>query len=141
MKRIEFSHLNVYSTYSIGKSVLRISDIIENTKKNNFFSVALTDKDTLSGVIDFYHSALERGIKPVIGCDLSFPEGSLVLLCRNNTGFRNLIYLVSRRNSPDPLRLDELFENSEGIIVLSGGEDSIFWNMVFQDRLDILEKR
>ena len=140
MKRSEFAHLNVYSTYSIGKSVLRIEDIIEYAKKNNFFSIALTDKDNLSGAVDFYYKAIEKGLKPIIGCDLSFVEGSLILLCRNNTGFKNLISLVSKKNSPEGLRLSDLFENHEGIIVLSGGEDSIFYNLVYQDRLDILEK-
>ncbi|MCK9223600.1 MAG: DNA polymerase III subunit alpha [Candidatus Muirbacterium halophilum] len=139
MKRSEFAHLNIYSTYSIGTSVLKIDDIVEYAKKNKFFSIALTDKDNLSGCIDFYYKALEKGLKPIIGCDLTFQEGSLILLCKNNAGFKNLISLVSKKNSPEGLKLADLFENHEGIIVLSGGNNSVFYNVVYQDRLDILE--
>lgn len=105
-----FSHLHVHSHYSLLDGLSKIDDLIKRAKELNFKSLALTDHGNLYGAIEFYSKALEAGLKPIIGCEFylapsSFNEknGSrgggndyhLVLLAKNEVGYKNLLALVS----------------------------------------------
>jgi len=140
VKNTGFTHLHVHSCYSIGESVLKIEDLVSGCKKLGYHSVALTDRDNLYGAIKFYFYALEHGVKPIIGCELGFEEGYLVLLVKDEKGFSNLISLVSKKNSGDEIKYDDLFKNKEGLIVLSGFEDSKVLSLIKDDRLEELER-
>jgi len=140
VKNTGFTHLHVHSCYSIGESILRIEDLISGCKKLGYHSVALTDRDNLYSAVKFYFYALDHGVKPIIGCELGFEEGYLVLLVKDETGFSNLKSLVSKRNSGETLSYNDLFQMKEGLIVLSGFEDSRVLSLVEEDRLESLEK-
>lgn len=133
-----FTHLHVHTEYSLLDGCCRIERLIDRAAELGQKSIAITDHGVMYGVIDFYKYAIKKGVKPIIGCEVYVaPEGRhlkqktvfgayshLVLLCKNNQGYRNLIKLVSLGftegfyNKP---RIDrELLEkHSDGLIALS----------------------
>lgn len=134
----DFVHLHVHSEYSLLDGACRIKSLIEKVKELNQKSVAITDHGVMFGVIDFYKEALKNGIKPIIGCEVYVAQRSrldktkefdskiyhLVLLCKNNKGYENLMKLVSKGFTEGfykKPRIDEelLKKYSDGIIALS----------------------
>ncbi len=133
-----FTHLHVHSEYSLLDGACRIDRLVSAAKKLGQNSLAITDHGVMYGVIDFYRACKKQGIKPILGCEVYVAPRSrfdksfdldkeyyhLVLLCENNTGYQNLIKLVSKGfvdgfyNKP---RVDlELLEKyHEGLICLS----------------------
>ena len=101
-----FVHLHVHTEYSLLDGACRISDIVNRCKELNMPAVAITDHGNLFGAIEFYRTAVEAGIKPIIGCELYVAAGDrrikeggpgsanhLILLARDLDGYRNLIKL------------------------------------------------
>lgn len=104
-----FTHLHVHTEYSLLDGACRISRIVGRAKELGMESLAISDHGVMYGVIDFYKECKKQGIKPIIGCEVyvaprtrfdkqhridSSPH-HLLLLCKNNTGYQNLIKLVS----------------------------------------------
>jgi DNA polymerase-3 subunit alpha len=133
-----FVHLHLHTEYSLLDGACRIGPLLDRAKELGQTSMAITDHGAMYGVIDFYRAAQERGIKPVIGCEvyvaartrhdkvyaLDNERSHLVLLCENNTGYQNLIAMVSEAWTEGfytKPRIDhELLEqHHEGIIALS----------------------
>ena len=131
-----FTHLHVHTEYSLLDGACRIRDIAAAAKRKGFDSLAITDHGVMYGVIDFYRACNKEGIKPVIGCEVYVAPRSrfdktsyeryyhMVLLCENNTGYQNLIKLVSLGFTEGfyskPRVDDELLERyHEGLICLS----------------------
>ncbi len=136
---MSFTHLHVHSEYSLLDGACRIEPMLDKIKSMGQSSVAITDHGVMYGVIDFYKAAVKKGIKPVIGCEVYVAPRSrhdkvhgidseryhLVLLCKNNEGYKNLIKLVSEgwiNGFYTKPRVDkELLEKyNEGLIALSG---------------------
>ncbi len=135
----DFVHLHLHSEYSLLDGACRIADIPIAAKAAGHDAVALTDHGVLYGAVAFYNACKKEGIKPIIGCevyvaprtrfDTVFGQDSnnnhLTLLCKNDTGYKNLIKLVSRSFSEGfymkpRVDMDLLREYSEGLIALSG---------------------
>ena len=133
-----FTHLHVHTEYSLLDGCCRIKQLIDHAAHLGQTALAITDHGVMYGVIDFYKYAIEKGIKPIIGCEVYVapksrfdkqkdPFGNyshLVLLCENNVGYSNLIKLVSAGFTEgfySKPRVDrELLEKySEGLICLS----------------------
>lgn len=133
-----FTHLHLHSEYSLLDGACKIKELISKVKSMGQTSVAVTDHGVMYGIIEFYKQAKKEGIKPIIGCEVyvarrtrfdrmhEFDKGShhLVLLCKNNEGYQNLLKLVSESwisgfyNKP---RVDKdlLRKYNKGIIALS----------------------
>ena len=106
---MDFAHLHVHTEYSLLDGCCRIKKLIDRAAEIGQKSIAITDHGVMYGVIDFYKYAVQKGVKPIIGCEVYVapksrfekqrsPEGSyshLLLLCENNEGYKNLIKLVS----------------------------------------------
>ncbi len=135
----DFVHLHLHSEYSLLDGACRIADIPKAAKENGHHAVALTDHGALYGAVAFYKACKEQGIKPIIGCEVYVAPRTrfdkvwgqdsdnhhLVLLCKNETGYKNLIKMVSIAFSEGfyiKPRVDKelLAEYSEGLIALSG---------------------
>lgn len=124
-------HLNLHTEYSLLSGAGKISDYINTAKQQGMKAVAITDTCNMFGVIEFYRKCLEAGIKPVIGCQLYIGSGilyPLTLLCENNTGYKNLLKLVSAActqktalNEKPSVTARQLKQYHEGLICLSGG--------------------
>lgn len=134
-----FVHLHNHTEYSLLDGACRIKDLIDRAVELDMPAVAITDHGVLYGAIDFYRQARKKAIKPIIGCEVYVASRSrldrearrddsmyhLVLLCQNETGYRNLVQLVSRAYLEGfyyKPRVDrELLElYHEGLIALSG---------------------
>ena len=107
---MSFVHLHVHSEYSLLDGAIRIKDLVGKAKEFNMPAVALTDHGVMYGVVDFYKEAKKEGIKPIIGSEVyvasrsrfdkdanagDAERGHLILLCKNNEGYKNLTKLVS----------------------------------------------
>ena len=104
-----FTHLHLHTEYSLLDGCCRIDRLLDSVKEKGQHAVAITDHGVMYGAIDFYKAAKKRGIKAIIGCEVYVAPRSrfdkqkaldsdyshLVLLCENNTGYQNLIKLVS----------------------------------------------
>ncbi|MED9970353.1 MAG: DNA polymerase III subunit alpha [Ruminococcus sp.] len=103
-----FTHLHVHTEYSLLDGASRINELAAAAKRKGFDSLAITDHGVMYGVIDFYRACKKQGIKPVIGCEVYVAPNSrfdknnsferyyhMILLCENQTGYQNLIKLVS----------------------------------------------
>jgi DNA polymerase-3 subunit alpha len=133
-----FTHLHVHTEYSLLDGAARIKDLIAEAKELGMDAVAITDHGAMFGVIDFYKEAKKHGIKPIIGCEVYTAartmqdkdverdkrQGHLVLLAKDDTGYRNLMKIVSAGYTEGfyyKPRIDHdlLRKYSEGIIALS----------------------
>ena len=133
-----FTHLHTHTEYSMLDGISRIPDLVNRTRELGMDAMSITDHGSLYGVVDFYSECKEAGIKPIIGCELYVAHGSrrdrtpnertanhLVLIARNNAGYRNLLQLVTRSHLEGfhyRPRIDKelLHEHREGLICLSG---------------------
>ena len=134
-----FTHLHVHTEYSLLDGSCKIKELVAKAKELGMDSMAITDHGVMYGVIDFYRAAREVGIKPIIGCEIYVAPNSrfdreqtggedryyhLVLLAENDTGYHNLMKIVSK-GFVDGFyyrpRVDKevLREYHEGIIALS----------------------
>ncbi|HCA04310.1 MAG TPA: DNA polymerase III subunit alpha, partial [Ruminococcaceae bacterium] len=132
-----FTHLHVHTEYSLLDGASRVNELAAAAKRKGFDSLAITDHGVMYGVIDFYRACQKEGIKPVIGCEVyvaprsRFDKNSgyeryyhMILLCENQTGYQNLIKLVSLGFTEGfyskPRVDDSLLERyHEGLICLS----------------------
>ena len=133
-----FTHLHVHTEYSLLDGAARIKDLVARAKELGMESIAITDHGAMFGVIDFYKECKKQGIKPIIGCEVYTAarkmtdkepdkdkyQGHLVLLAKNETGYKNLIKIVSQgyiKGYYYKPRIDKdvLRSHSEGIIALS----------------------
>ncbi|MBQ5354434.1 MAG: DNA polymerase III subunit alpha, partial [Clostridia bacterium] len=134
----DFVHLHLHSEYSLLDGACRVADIPKAAKAAGQNAVAITDHGNMYGVVEFYKACRAEGIKPIIGCEVyvakrsrfdrerEMDQGSnhLVLLVKNETGYANLIALVSKAftegfYSKPRIDLDLLEEHAEGLICLS----------------------
>ncbi|MEG0257966.1 MAG: DNA polymerase III subunit alpha, partial [Christensenella sp.] len=134
---IDFTHLHVHTEYSLLDGAGRISELIARAKEQGMDALCITDHGVMYGVIDFYEAAKKAGIKPIIGCEVYVAQGSrfektsltreyahLVLLCKDMTGYKNLMKLVSAGSLEGfyyKPRIDYelLAEHTEGLVCLS----------------------
>ncbi len=137
----EFVHLHNHSEYSLLDGACKLSELIHRTKELGMSAVALTDHGALFGAMEFYFAARKADVKPIIGCeayicsdrrDKSSPSGRwgdyanhLLLLAKNETGYRNLVKLSSIGYTEGfyyrpRIDHDTLAKYSEGLIATSG---------------------
>ncbi|NBI08179.1 DNA polymerase III subunit alpha [Senegalia massiliensis] len=135
----KFTHLHLHTEYSLLDGASRLDKLIDRVEQLGMDSVAITDHGVMYGVVDFYKKAKKRDIKPIIGCEVYISKGDyrrkdrdkdksqyhLVLLAENNTGYRNLIKIVSEGfvngfYYKPRVDFEVLKKHKEGIIVLSG---------------------
>ena len=134
-----FTHLHVHTEYSLLDGSSKINEITTRAKELGMDSIAITDHGVMYGVIDFYRAAKNIGIKPILGCEVYVAPGSrfdkeagmsedryyhLVLLAENNTGYANLMKIVSKGfvdgfYYKPRVDYEVLSEYHEGIICLS----------------------
>ena len=133
-----FTHLHLHTQYSLLDGAAKIKDVVKRAKELGMEHLAITDHGVMFGVVDFYKECTQAGIHPVIGCEAYMATGSrfsrdkesdrrqyhLVLLAKNQTGYQNLIKLVSAgwiEGHYYKPRIDKeiLREHSEGLICLS----------------------
>ncbi len=138
MDNSDFVHLHLHTEYSLLDGACRIERLMEKIKSLGQTAVAITDHGVMFGCVDFYKAAKKAGIKPIIGCEayvaartrfdkehrIDTSSYHLILLCKNETGYRNLTKLISFANTEGfyvKPRIDHelLKQYHEGLICLS----------------------
>ncbi len=132
-----YIHLHTHSHYSFLQALPKIDELIEKAKQEGMDSLALTDAGNMHGAIEFYKLATEANIKPILGVDtylaprsrfdkdasLDAKRSRIVLIAENNTGYKNLLALVSKSYTEgffERPRVDKdlLRKHSEGVIAI-----------------------
>lgn len=134
----EFVHLHVHSEYSLLDGLARVDELVSRAKALGMRALALTDHGAMYGILPFYEAAQAQGIKPILGCEIYIALGSmkerraraeakphhLILLAENETGYKNLITLVTKAHLEGfyyKPRVDKelLARYAEGLLALS----------------------
>ena len=147
-----FTHLHVHTEYSLLDGCCRIVPLVHRARELGMHSLAITDHGNMYGVIEFYKTARECGIKPIVGCEVYIAPGDYhsrdtadktsfhaTLLAQNHTGYNNLIQLVTLANLEGfyyrpRIDKDLLRKYQEGLVVLSGCAQGELGRLLLQNR-------
>src|SRR5688572_2678258 len=161
MSHAEFVHLHLHTEYSLLDGACRLDKLMDRAHELKFPAISITDHGVMYGAIDFYQAARNKGMKPIIGCEVYVAPGSrlekksstggkdvynhLVLLAKDEVGYQNLVKLVSDAHIKGYYykpRIDkEIFEkHKEGLIALSGCLASEIPEAIMKDQLDHARK-
>lgn len=136
MKHSDFVHLHLHTEYSMLDGACRVDDVIDKAHEYGMPAIAMTDHGGMYGAVEFYQAAAKKGLKPLIGCETYIAPGSrhekkagsardaayhLVLLAKDETGYKNLIQLVTKAHLEGfyyKPRIDKeiLAQHSKGLI-------------------------
>jgi DNA polymerase-3 subunit alpha len=157
MSHADFVHLHLHTEYSLLDGACRLDRLVDKAHELKFPALAITDHGVLYGAIDFYKEAREKGIKPIIGCEVYVAPGSrlekktssggrdvyhhLGLLARDVTGYKNLIQLTTEAHLTGYYykpRIDKelLATHKEGLIAMSGCLASEIPDLIMKDQID-----
>lgn len=149
MQAQKFVHLRLHTEFSIQEGMIRIPELMSTLVALKMPAVAITDMMNLFATVKFYQAALQRGIKPIIGCEVSYHRLEqpnvcyhLVLLCQNLQGYRNLTQLISKgyeqgqHQGRPVLALDWIFTHAEGLIALSAGVEGDVGQSLLQGKYE-----
>ena len=151
-----FVHLNTKSDYSLAEGALTIQKLADLCSENKMPAIAVTDNNNLFGALEFSETISNAGIQPIIGAKLRIktpshfvidPENEndkyfcINLLSKNNKGYENLLFLNSisyTHHSSDNafITLEQLYERKDGLILLTGGYENIFSNLLFHSKYE-----
>jgi DNA polymerase-3 subunit alpha len=156
MAHADFVHLHLHTEYSLLDGACRMDRLMEKAHALHFPALAITDHGVLYGAIDFYQQAREKGIKPIIGCEVYVAPGSrmekkagsggrdayhhLGLLAKDETGYKNLVRMATAAHFEGfyyKPRIDKelLAAHGEGLIALSGCLASEIPELIMKDQL------
>jgi len=156
MPHADFVHLHLHTEYSLLDGACRLDRLVDKAHELKFPALAITDHGVLYGAVDFYKAAREKGIKPIVGCEVYVAPGSrfekktatggrdvyhhLVLLAKDETGYKNLIKLVTAAHLEGYYykpRIDKelLAAHKDGLIALSGCLASEIPEWIIKDQL------
>ncbi|MGA2853975.1 MAG: DNA polymerase III subunit alpha [Verrucomicrobiota bacterium] len=159
MTHSDFVHLHLHTEYSLLDGACRLDRLVDKAHELKFPALAITDHGAMYGAIDFYKAAREKGIKPIIGCEVYVAPGSrlekktgsagggrdvyhhLGLLAKDETGYKNLIKLTTAAHLEGYYykpRIDKeiLAKYREGLIAMSGCLASEIPDLITKDQLD-----
>lgn len=155
-----FTHLHLHTEYSLLDGAIRLKELPDRLTELGMQACAITDHGVLYGVIDFYNALISKGIKPIIGCEVYVAPRSrfdkdagidkepahLVLLAENQTGYRNLMKLVSAGFTEGFYyrpRVDSalLQEHRDGLIALSACLSGEVSSAILEQNLDLAKER
>ena len=148
-----FVHLHLHSEYSLVDGLIRIKPLAKTVAEQRMPAVAVTDQCNLFAMVKFYRAAMAAGVKPIIGADVWVHNehnpnqpARLVLLCKDNEGYRNLTYLVSKsyqegQHRGIPMLDKHWFDGySNGLIALSGGRNGDIGQALLADNMPEAER-
>ncbi len=156
MKHSDFVHLHLHTEYSLLDGACRISDAVDKAHASKMPAIAMTDHGNMFGAVEFYKTASEAGLKPIIGCESYIAPGSrlekksssardaafhLILLAKDETGYKNLVKLISSAHLEGfyyKPRIDKeiLAQHSKGLIGFTSCLKGEVPNRIKDDRLN-----
>ena len=162
MKHADFVHLHLHSQYSLLDGAIKIPDLVKRAHDLHMPAVAVTDHGNMFGAVEFYIEASKHGVKPIIGCEVYVAPGArqdksgvrgsseasnhLLLLAMNQTGYRNLCFMISQAYQDGFYyrpRIDwELLKQyNEGIIAMSACLGGEIPQLILKNQFDDAKRR
>tara|TARA_Y100000741_G_scaffold177639_1_gene134845 strand:- start:2545 stop:6015 length:3471 start_codon:yes stop_codon:yes gene_type:complete len=153
MERPDFVHLHLHSEYSLSDGIIRIKELVSRASSLQYSAVGLTDLTNLFGLLEFYRSSREKGIKPIVGAEVNVIKDKdslpapIVLLVKDKQGYINLTKIVSKAyvdgqvNGEPMVELSLLQKYSEGLIALSGGMEGHVGQSILAGNAPLTESR
>src|SRR5947207_880241 len=156
MSHADFVHLHLHTEYSLLDGACRLDRLMDKARELKFPALTITDHGVLCGAIDFYQAARDKGIKPILGCEVYVAPGSrlekktssggkdvyhhLVLLAKDEAGYKNLIKLATAAHLEGYYykpRIDKelLQAHKDGLIALSGCLASEVPDLILKEEL------
>jgi len=143
----KFIHLHIHTEFSLSDGLLNINSLMEKAESYGMPALAITDLSNLYGAVKFYRAALDAGIKPIFGVEAlvaenGAPPSRLILLCQTNTGYQNLLKLVSRsflegQQLDKPLVHREWLQDyAEGLIAISGAQEGDIGRAIIEQQFE-----
>ena len=128
-----FIHLRTHSSYSLAESTIKINKLVDLAKEHKMPAIALTDNNNMFGCLEFSIECQKNGIQPIIGTSINILDFSLndnfariTFLVKNETGYKNLLYLSSLSHTNENynigINFNDILKNSAGLIAFIGGE-------------------
>jgi len=150
---VKFIHLRTHTEYSLVDGIIRVKPLVKRAAELAMPAIAVTDQSNLFAAVKFYRAAINSGVKPIIGADVQIKDSvsqkkpyTITLLVQNKQGYLALCELISEAylNGQDKgvpyLTSQKIFDNNEGLIVLSGGLDGVFFTSLESNDLDIADQ-
>ena len=139
VKDKNFNHIKIHTQYSICEGAIKIDLLKDFCKKNKIKSLGLSDTHNLSGALEFSENLSSVGTQPIIGTQILFKykefSGLIPIIAKNYVGYKNIIklssksYLDNSENTTPYCEIDDLVNNSDGIIVLTGSIRCLFGSL------------
>ncbi len=146
----QFTNFKIHTQYSICEGAIKIKDLAEYCKTNKLPAIGLSDSLNLCGALEFSEDISKAGTQPIIGTQINFMYsgiiGKLPLFAKTESGFRNLTklssksYLETKENSEPHCLIEDLINNKNDLLILSGGINSLFAELVKKNKKKQLEE-
>lgn len=122
---LPFIHLRIHTAYSLCEGAVKVSSLVKECTNNKMPACAISDTNNMFGVLDFALQCSSSGIQPITACqlDVSFTDiiAPIVLIAKNETGYKNILKLITCHYYKFPINIENLREHRNGVIALSGG--------------------
>ena len=146
----KFTNFKVHTQYSICEGAIKIGDLAKYCKENKINSIGLSDSFNLCGALEFSEEISKAGTQPIIGSQINFKFydliGKIPIFAKTEKGFHNLTklssksYLEVEEGTVPHCLIDDLIKNSHDLIVMSGGIDSLFSDLIKKNNIKKLEE-
>ncbi len=135
--------LFVQSTYSMNGSIIDIDRLVDKASELGYETLALVDQNHMYGALKFYKKCLASNIKPIIGLELSLESNffgglNLILLAKNNHGYKNLIQISSILNTEDKLTVEKVAEFQKDVAFVLKTDEGIISKAIFENNLNLV---
>ena len=145
-----FNHIKVHTQYSICEGAIKIDELADYCKSKKIKSIGLADSYNLCGALEFSEKLSKVGTHPIIGTQINLNISDIIgkvsLYATSEEGYKNLTKLSSlsylkNKSTTDPsCNLQDILENSEGLILLTGNYTNFFGKLFYKNKLNIIEK-
>ena len=146
----KFNHIKIHTQYSICEGAIKIDNLKSYCKENKIRCIGISDSSNLCGALEFSENISKVGTQPIIGTQINFnfenETGLLPLIALNNKGYKRIIelssksYLDTNTSNEPSLDLNELFNDNEGVLILSGNVNGLIGKLFNNGRLNDIEK-
>ena len=145
-----FNHLKVHTQYSICEGAIKIDELADYCKSNKIKSIGIADSYNLCGALEFSEKISKVGTQPIIGTQINLRKldviGKVTLYATSETGYKNLTklssssYLKNKQTTDPSCSLQDLLDNNEGLILLTGNYTNFFGKLFYKNKLKDFEQ-
>ena len=145
-----FNHLKIHTQYSICEGAIKIDELADFCKLNKIKSIGLSDSYNLCGALEFSEKISKVGTQPIIGTQININLkgifGKISLYATSETGYKNLTklssisYLKNDGTTEPSCKLEDLRENCEDLVLLTGNYKNFFGKLFYKNKLKDLEQ-